>query len=131
MGDTVNTNVIFSGNKRYVAKFTNISDGTGESAVAKVDKSELIGLTGAAPDSLVIEEAEWNVQGFSYVLIAWAHDTDDEAMVLSGSGYKDYRASGGIKDPESTGGTGDIVFTTAGGASGSSYDISLALRLKG
>ena len=38
MADTVASQTIQDGSKTAVLKFTNISDGTGESAVIKVDK---------------------------------------------------------------------------------------------
>ena len=41
MADTVATQTIIDGSKTAVLKFTNISDGTGESAVTKVDVSAL------------------------------------------------------------------------------------------
>ena len=131
MGDAVTTNVVFSGNKRLVTHLTNVSDSTGEDGVVKVDISELVGLTGAAPDSLVLEEIEWDVQGFTSVTLAWDADADDTMVVLSGNGYKDYRGHGGLKDPQSTGATGDVLLTTAGAAAGATYDITAHFRLKG
>ena len=41
MADTVTTQIIEQGERNVVMKFTNVSDGTGESAVAKVDVSAL------------------------------------------------------------------------------------------
>ena len=41
MADAVTTQVLQDGEHLYVAKFTNISDGTGESKVTKVDVSAL------------------------------------------------------------------------------------------
>lgn len=130
MVDTVDTIVLHQGTRKYAARFTNISDGTGESNVAKIDISTLTGPKGFSVSSTVIEEIEWNIQGFSYVLLEWDHTTDDEIAVLSGVGYKTYREVGGLVDPQSSGGTGDIILTTAGGASGSTYDIYIVLRLR-
>ena len=39
MADAVTTQTIIDGERNCVMKFTNVSDGTGESAVAKVDVS--------------------------------------------------------------------------------------------
>ena len=44
MADAVTSQTIVDGQKTAVLKFTNISDGTGESAVAKVDVSALSSL---------------------------------------------------------------------------------------
>ena len=41
MADAVTSQTIVDGEKTVVQKFTNISDGTGESAVVKVDVSAL------------------------------------------------------------------------------------------
>lgn len=130
MADAVDTIVMFSGRLRYAARFTNVSDGTGESAVVKIDKSALIGPDGTEPGRLVVEELVWNIQGFTSVRLFWDHTTDDEIDVLSGGGSRDYTGVGGLVDPASAGGTGDIVLTTAGGTSGSSYDISIVVRMK-
>jgi hypothetical protein len=131
MADTVDSVVLFSGRNRYAVRLTNISDGTGESAVAKIDKSTLIGPDGTEPSKIVIEEIAWSVQGFTSVRLHWDHTTDDEIAVLgAGSDYLDFRSVGGLVDPGSTGGTGDVVLTTAGVASGNTYNITLVVRLK-
>ena len=41
MADTVATQTILDGDRLVIQKFTNISDGTGESAVTKIDVSTL------------------------------------------------------------------------------------------
>jgi len=129
MADAVDSNVIFSGERKYIARYTNLSDGTGESAVVKVDKSTLVGPDGTEPGRLVVEQIQFVTNGMS-VRLDWDHDTDDEIAFLNGAGYFDYREGGGLIDPASTGGTGDIIFTTAGHSSGDTYDITLHLRLK-
>lgn len=131
MADTVDTLDIFKGTKKYVVRFTNISDGTGESAVAKVVKAGLTGPTGVAPSKLVVEEIYWSVQGFTSVRLHWNHTAADEIAVLSsGNGYMNPGKAGGLVDPASAGGTGDIQFTTAGAVVGATYDITLVIRLK-
>lgn len=147
MADAVTTNVIKNSATHYIVHLTNISDGTGESAVIKVDKSALLASDGAEPASLDIDQVRWSVQGFASVRILWDHTTDDVALVLAGNGYDTFRhisgndvlpvnsfANGstdnseGLLDPRSAGGTGDILLTTNGGSSSSSYDITLWLR---
>lgn len=130
MADSVDVLPIFVGKRRAAYRFTNVSDGTGENAVAKIDISTLTGPNGAAVTKTVVEQMEWSMQGFTSVRLFWDHTTDDEIAVLSGSGFKDYREYGGLVDPASTGGTGDILLTTAGAASGATYDITITLRLK-
>jgi len=131
MADVVNTNVIFNGSRRYVAQFTNVSDGTGESDVVKVDISSLVGSGGVAPASVAIDKVQYSINGFTNVQVQFDHNTDDEGVVLApGNGELCFRAAGGLQDPKSAGGTGDILFTTSGAISGASYDITLFLRLK-
>lgn len=124
MADTVDTVTLFRGTTRCAVRLTNISDGTGESAVVKVDKSAIAATLGITePSKIVVEELYWNIQGFNSVRLHFDHTTDDELDVLCNSGYRDYKPFGGLVDPGSSGGTGDIILTTNGGASGSTYSI--------
>lgn len=139
MADAVSSIVIADTPTHHIIHLTNISDGTGEAAVIKVDKSAIaVAADLAEANSLDIEQVRWSIQGFTSVRLLWDHTTDDTAMVLCGSGYDDFRldadsrgtltAEPSLKDPRSTGGTGDILLTTAGAVSGSTYDITLFLR---
>jgi len=131
MADTVDNKVLFAGTRRYVTKHTSISDGTGESAVVKVDISTLTAPNGGAPTKVVVEEIQWSIVGFSSVRLFWNHDTDDELAILgAGSGYFNFRPVGGTVDPRSAGGDGDIVLTSSNPVAGATYDITLVLRLK-
>jgi hypothetical protein len=131
MVDTVDTQYIFTGSRRVKVKLTNISDGTGESGVVKIDLSTLTGPNGSAPTSSVVETIEANIQGFSSVKLYWDHTSDDELAVLgTGYSYFDWTDVGGFTDPGSTGGTGDIILTTTGASATATYDIVLTVRLK-
>lgn len=128
MADTVDSIVLLGGVNKRIVRLLNISDGTGESGVVKVDKSTLIGPNGLEPGRLSIMSIQWAIQGFTSVRLYWDHTTDDEIAALSLAGYFAY--PGGLVDPASAGGTGDILLTTAGGASGATYDITLTCKLK-
>jgi hypothetical protein len=131
MADTVDSKVVFSGQRRRAVRLTNVSDGTGESAVVKVDVSAITGPDGSATTYTVVEEIQYAIQGFTSVRLLWDATTDDEiAMLPSGSGYLNYKEIGGLVDPKSSGTVGDILLTTAGAVSGATYDITLVLRLK-
>jgi hypothetical protein len=130
MADAVTNRTLASGRNVHVIHLTNISDGTGESAVVKIDKSAFTGPDGTEPGRIKIEQIEWKVQGFTSVRLLWDHTTDDLAAVLAGVGYVDYRSAGGNIDPASTGGTGDLLLTTSGAISGASYDITIWARFK-
>ena len=130
MADVVDTKVLYQDQRRYIVRLTNVSDGTGESDVVKIDVSTLTNSLGATCTYLAIEEIEWSIQGFTSVRLEFDATTDDECQVLSGNGYKDYRSFGGNVDPKSTGTTGDILLTTAGTTSGNTYDIVISARKK-
>lgn len=130
MADTVDTLVQLNGKRRYIVRLTNVSDGTGESAVAKITKSGLTNLAGAVPSKLIVEDIQWSIQGFSSVRLFWDHTTPDEIAVLApGNGYRSFEEAGGLIDPGSAGGTGNITLTTAGAVSGATYDILLCVLL--
>ncbi len=130
MADAVTTNVIFNGSTRYAARFTNISDGTGETNVIKVDISTLTLPDGTPCTRCAFEELKWDVHGFSSVKASWDHNTDDTAEVMSGQGTVSYAHLGYMFDPASAGGTGDVLFTTNGPVAGATYDITLVLQLR-
>lgn len=137
MADAVTKVTMADSGTHYVIHMTNISDGTGESAVIKADKSAIAAAKdGAEAASLDIEQVRWAIQGFTSVRLLWDHTTDDVALALTGNGYDDFRGetgmggynTGSLKDPRSSGGTGDVLLTTAGAVSGATYDITLWLR---
>lgn len=124
MADAVTSATLVSNCTRVVKVFTNVSDGTGESAVQKVDIS---GLTGT-PTAVKINRVIYDCSGMQ-VRVLFDHTTDDTALVLSGNGELDFTPYGGLKDPASDGGTGDILFTTIGHTSGDSYTIILDIGI--
>jgi len=126
MADAVTSQVLVSNKTKYVGAFTNISDGTGESDVTKVDISGLIG----APTKVKINEVWFAIFGMS-VEITTDHTADDTVLTLTGTGYFNFAIPfGGIVDPASAGGTGDVLFTTIGHAANDTYSIILGLGLK-
>ena len=119
MADAVDTLTIRNSthlNGRLVQRFTNLSDGTGESGVTKIDISTFTSPKGAAATYSAIERIEYNISGMT-VALYWDHTTDDEIAVLSGSGVVDQSMDGNRVDPRSSGGTGDILLTTTGHSS--------------
>lgn len=123
MADTVATQTIYSGINRKTLVFTNLSDGTGESGVTKVDISALSG----APSKVRINYLSWSCEGMA-VQVLFDHNADDLAIVLGGHGEHDFRPWGGYHDPASAGGTGDILFTTSGHTAGDSYSILMEIE---
>lgn len=116
--------------RRIIVRVTGVaSDATEATDVVVVDKSDLLGPAGAEPSKLSIVEAEWSISTFDAVIIEWDDGTDEEAMRLSGAGFKDYRFAGGLNSDGSSQ-TGDIILSTLGAAANASFDISLELKLK-
>lgn len=129
MADAVDTKVIQDGRRYYVVHLQNYSDGTGESAVTKVDISTLLAANGQACTYTRIDNIFGVVWGGT-VRLYWDHTTDDEIATIQGPVNLDWSWEGGNVDPKSAGGTGDIVLTTAGFASASGYDLTIRLVKK-
>lgn len=130
MADAVDVQVLHSGPRHIGVRICNLSDGTGETAVKKIDKSSLAGFDGVEPTTLSLERISWAITGMS-VTVAFDHTTDDViAQLGEGSGEHDYTKYGGaLQDPASAGDTGDVVVTTTGHSAGDTYDILMLFRL--
>jgi len=118
--------------QRVTKRLTCISDGTGETAVKKVDISELRTVNGNPPTRVVVESINFNQQGFTSIKLEWDRAPLFTIAVLSSSdGLLDFTEVGGLVDPGQAGDrTGDILLTTSGATSGDAYDITLCLKLK-
>ena len=129
MADAVTSQTIVDGDKHAVMKFTNISDGTGESAVTKVDVSALAtSADGLTCTGVSIEEIWWQCTGMK-VSVLFDASTDVLAIQLgeNQSGHHDYTIFGGITNNASSP-TGDVNFTTVGHSSADTYAIILYMR---
>ena len=115
------------GNRRYVKLITNVSDGSGESDVVKIDMSNHKTVDGIAASKLVLDRVECILYGFTRVLLEFDVSTDETLIVLQDT--CDLKFPGGIS-PDGTGGTGDVILTTAGAAAGNTYTITLHYRVK-
>lgn len=133
MADAVDIRILRSGGKRYIIHMTGISDGTGESAVVKVNLSALLTVDypPLVPTYSSVDYVQWGIQGFSSVRLFWDHTIDDTIVLMpAGWGVADFFPVGGLVDPRSAGGTGNIILTSAGAVAGATYDITLWTRLK-
>ena len=130
MADAVATQKISDGGKFATFKFTNVSDGSGESAVAKVDASALSKdpVTGQACSKVSILGITYSTVGMSVKIffnastdvLVW-HCIADYSDTLDFSGFS------GIPNNAGGGVDGDIDFTTVGHGSGDTYCIVLKL----
>lgn len=128
MADAVDVDIIKNNENWLVVHLTSNSDGTGESAVNKVDISTF--LRGGLP---LTGSAVWSITGSVWggdVTLAWDHTTDDIIAIMSGTVNIDWSWEGGKVDPRSAGGTGDILLTTSGFAATSGYDLTLRIKKK-
>ena len=70
MADAVTSQTLIDGPKHAVMKFTNVSDGSGESAVKKVDVSALASsLDGVACSEVVVERIWWQCNGMKVQIL--------------------------------------------------------------
>mgnify|MGYP003651194592 FL=1 len=129
MADAVTSQTIQDGQRIAILKFTNASDGSGESAVKKVDVSALSpNSAGLSCSRVTINRIWWQCTGMS-VKIDFDASTNVLAIGLSedSNGYHDYSDFSGIPNNAGSGVTGDLDFTTVGHTSGDTYMIVLEM----
>jgi hypothetical protein len=127
MADAVATTTVVDGSRKAVIYCTNTSDGTGESAVTKVDVSglsqnpDLDTCTGVRLEKVVFSNVGMGVK------ILWDATTDVIAMELPAdySDTIDFTDISGLPNYSGTGKTGDIQFTTVSHTSGDTYSVTL------
>ena len=126
MADAVATQTIQDGPRIAVFRFTNVSDGTGESAVTKIDVSALTSdpMSGAACSSVVIQKIYYSTIGMG-VKRFFDASTDVLGWQLNAdfSDTLDFSEFTGIPDTKASGTTGDVKFTTVGHSDGDVYNI--------
>lgn len=130
MADAVTSQTIQDGERTAILKFTNVSDGTGESAVKKVDVSALTkNSAGQTCTSVSVARIYWATVGMSVKL---EFDASTNVLLLGlpadSTGDEFYDLFSGIPNNAGSGVTGDIDFTTTAHSSGDSYSIILVLN---
>ena len=129
MADAVTSQTIIDGERNCVMKFTNVSDGTGESAVAKVDVSAL------AANSAGTSCSEVRVMRVSHAIVGMSVQLFLNAtsnvllmeLAESSNGHMDFKDFGGLPNNAGSGKTGDILLTTKGHSSGDTYSIVIEM----
>ena len=132
MADSVTSQTIQDGERKAVMRFTNISDGTGESAVVKVDVSALSSNSaGNACTEVSVAKIWWQCVGMGVELL---NDATADTLIIGlspdSNGYHDYSDFTGIPNNSGAGKTGDIVFTTIGASNTDTYTVILELIKK-
>ena len=127
MADAVTSQTILDGERLFIAKYTNISDGTGETGVVKVDVSTLNpNAFGYACNGVKINKI-WSTTHGMEVRILFDATTDTFAWMLpQNTNYlMDFSSFGGIPSNAGAGVTGDVLFTTSDASAGDMYTIVL------
>ena len=128
MADAVTATTVVDGDRNAVIYCTNTSDGTGESAVTKVDVSALSSKQdGTACTGVRLQKVVFANVGMG-VKILWNASTNVIAAELPAdySDTLDYSDISGLPNVAASGGkTGDIKFTTVGHTSGDTYSVVL------
>ena len=130
MADTVTSQTIAdTSGVKFVTKLTNISDGTGETLVKKVDASELTFMTedGNRKISKIWYSINTN-NNKAGVEIIWDGTTNASALFLSGNGYWDLRTAGNEVGNNATAPTGDVLLSTKNFVTGDNYTLIIEFR---
>ena len=130
MADIVSTQVLSdTSGVKYVAKMTNISDGSGESLVKKIDASSATFMT--EDGSRKIAKIWWSVnttKSNASVELVWGGETNATAMLLNCQGYWDLRTAGNEIINNATTPTGDVLLSTRDFVVGDNYTILVEFR---
>tara|TARA_B100001057_G_scaffold431159_1_gene458397 strand:- start:393 stop:785 length:393 start_codon:yes stop_codon:yes gene_type:complete len=130
MADIVTTQTLTdTSGQKFVVKMTNLSDGTGENLVKKVDASETTFMTEDGNRKIAkIWYSINTANNKSAVELIWDGATDSTAVILSGNGHWDLRTSGNEITNNATTPTGDVLVSTKNFADGDNYTILLEFR---
>ena len=137
MADVVTSTALENGNRRVVMAFTSVSDGTGESGVKKVDASSsgplgvlIAGQTVYPGVHLKVVDIWYDIRSMG-LRLRWEATSSTDFLVLGGFGHwplLDTRAGfQGFANPNATGATGSILFSTINANNNASYTVILEL----
>jgi hypothetical protein len=129
MADAVTSQTLLDGERMAIMKFTNISDGTGETAVTKVNVSSLTASnSGQACTGVVVNKITAICHGME-VRMYWDATTDVPFFLANvNSNYtNDFSVFGGITNNSGAGKNGNIVFSTSDASSGDTYTVVLEM----
>lgn len=129
MADAVASQTLVDNERVAIMKFTDISDGTGENKVLKVDVSSLNpNASGGVCNGVTITKIHASTHGME-VQIWWDATTDVLCwQVPQNSQYTwDWSQFGGLVNNSGSGKTGDVLFSTVDASSGDMYSIVLEM----
>jgi hypothetical protein len=129
MADAVTSQTLLDGERLAIMKFTNISDGTGETAVTKVNVSNLSASnSGKACTGVAVTKITAVCHGME-VRMYWDATTDVPFFLSNvNSNYtNDFSEFGGITNNSGAGKNGNIVFSTSDASTGDTYFVVLEM----
>jgi len=113
MADVVLNQVLFTGDKKLITHYNNVSDSSGASTkIIDVDASANNHSNGTACTSVTLNKIWYSVSmtaKVDAVKLMWDADTDATFLTVEGDGYLDYSSIGGIKNNQATNFTGDVL----------------------
>jgi hypothetical protein len=129
MADAVGSQTLFDGERKAIMKFTNTSDGTGETNVVKVNPASLTPSgAGGACDRVTITKITGLTHGME-VQLKWKASTPVviETIPQNNSYTQDFEKIGGLTNNAGTGVDGAITFTTLDASAGDTYTVVLEM----
>jgi len=129
MADAVTSQTLIDGERLAIMKFTNISDGTGETAVTKVNVANLANSgSGKACTGVIVNKITSVCHGME-VRMYWDASTDVPFFMSTiNTNYEnDFSSIGGITNNSGTGKNGNIVFSTSDASAGDTYTVVLEM----
>lgn len=129
MADAVASQTIFDGEHTAIMKFTNISDGTGENKVVKVNASALgANAAGFACNGVTLKKIHASTHGME-VQIYWDATTDVLCWIVpQNSQYTwDFSDFMGLTNNSGAGKNGNVLFSTVDASAGDMYAITLEM----
>jgi len=138
MADTVTTQWLENGPRFAIAKFTNLSDATGETGVLKVDATSSGPLGVRFQGNVLYPGVHLAVYAIKYstasmaLRIQWQATANVDMLILQATDHWQFlnerNGFGGLVVPSGTpGATGSILFSTLGAAANSGYTVILYL----
>ena len=129
MADAVTSQTLIDGERLAIMKFTNISDGTGETAVTKVNVANLAPSASGRPCTGVVVNKITSVCHGLEVRMLWDATTDVPFFLstINTNYLNDFSNFGGITNNSGAGKNGNIVFSTADTTAGDTYTVVLEM----
>lgn len=129
MADAVASQTLFDGERKAIMKFTNTSDGTGETNVVKVNPALLSpSNAGGVCDRVTITKITGLTHGME-VQLKWKASTPVviETIPQNNAYQQDFEKIGGLTNNAGTGVDGAITFTTLDATAGDTYTVVLEM----